>query len=102
MANKSYTFITSSVNAGSYTGSISKVLALGVSTATASLSRIEFGLEVQDFGKISSSGQNGWNADSLVTNVDIPAGSTLEGPMGRIEVGGGRFLIYFGSNEYFD
>lgn len=100
MANKSYTFITSSIT-GSYTGSITKVLALGLSTATASLSRIEFGLEVQDFGKISSSGQNGWNADSIVTDIDIPAGSALEGPMGRIEVGGGKFLIYFGNNEFF-
>jgi len=99
MARK-YTNIISSSGTSAYTGSIAKVVALG--STTASLSRIEFGIEVQDYGKVSSSAQTEWTAFSTTGTVQIPAGSALEGPMGRIKVGAGAFLIYFGSNEYFE
>tara|TARA_R110000787_G_scaffold90307_4_gene190848 strand:+ start:460 stop:765 length:306 start_codon:yes stop_codon:yes gene_type:complete len=101
MARK-YTNIISSSGTSSYTGSITKVVALGANDGEASLSRIEYGLEVQDYGRISSSAQTEWTPISTTGTVQIPAGSALEGPMGRIEVGTGSFLIYFGNNEYFD
>jgi len=100
MATRKYTNIISSSGTSSYTGSIAKVIALG--STTASLSRIEFGIEVQDFGKVSSSAQTEWSPISTTGIVQIPAGSALEGPMGRIKVEDGDFLIYFGNNEYFE
>jgi len=101
MARK-YTNIISSSSTSSYTGSITKVVALGAAGDDASLSRIEYGLEVQNYGKVSSSAQTEWTPINTTGTVQIPAGSALEGPMGRIKVGTGAFLIYFGSNEYFD
>ena len=47
MARK-YTNIISSSGTSAYTGSIAKVVALGANDGEASLSRIEYGLEVQD------------------------------------------------------
>ncbi len=101
MARK-YKNIISSSGTSAYTGSIAKVVALGANDGEASLSRIEYGLEVQAYGKVSSSAQTEWTAFSTTGTVQIPAGSALEGPMGRIKVGAGAFLIYFGSNEYFN
>ena len=59
------------------------------------LSRIEFGaMTYPESGDANGSGS--YSPSSVIaTSVQIPAGSSLDGPMGRIKVGAGGFLIYF-------
>tara|TARA_R110000796_G_scaffold195683_1_gene312244 strand:+ start:311 stop:601 length:291 start_codon:yes stop_codon:yes gene_type:complete len=87
--------IVSSSGTTAYTGSIAKVVALGADGDEATLSRIEFGaMTYPESGDENGSGS--YSPSSVIaTNVQIPAGSSLDGPMGRIKVGAGGFIIYF-------
>ena len=91
--------IVSSSGTTAYTGSIAKVVALGADGDQAALSRIEFGaMTYPEGGSVDANGTSsgGFVPSSVITtSVQIPAGSSLEGPMGRIKVGAGGFLIYF-------
>ena len=80
--------IVSSSGTSAYTGSIAKVVALGADEDQATLSRIEFGAMTYPESHFTAS-------SVITTSVQIPAGSSLDGPMGRIKVGAGGFLIYF-------
>ena len=84
--NREYRTISSSINQ-MVTGSIVKVLALGADDAECTLSRIEFGkmTEPESFFKASS---------IIATDVQIPAGSYIDGPIGKLKVKTGGFLIY--------
>mgnify|MGYP003674443464 CR=1 FL=1 len=86
--SRAYKTIASSSVGAAYTGSIAKVIALGADGDESTLSRIEFGAMTYP--------ESHFTASSIITtNVQIPAGSPLEGPIGRIKVGAGGFLIYF-------
>jgi hypothetical protein len=93
--SRAYKTIASSSVGATYTGSIAKVIALGADGDESTLSRIEFGaMTYPESGDENGSGS--YSPSSVITtNVQIPAGSPLEGPIGRIKVGAGGFLIYF-------
>ncbi len=74
------------------TGSIDKIFALGASSTTATLARVEFGRGVsKGHPNATSSGQF-----HLIEDIDIAGGSYLHGPIGRAKCGaaGGAFLFY--------
>tara|TARA_R110002012_G_scaffold138881_1_gene295775 strand:- start:695 stop:955 length:261 start_codon:yes stop_codon:yes gene_type:complete len=72
---------------GSFTGSIEKMLALGANDAECTLSRIEFGNMVNP--------ESSFTPTSIISSdVIIPAGSYVEGPIGRVNISAGGFLIY--------
>ena len=89
---------SSSINE-EFSGSIAKILALGeainplVGDATGSnivepvLSRIEFG--------ISPIPHSGFEPTSVIGEIQIPAGTYIDGPIGRTKVKSGSFLVYF-------
>ena len=69
------------------TGSIAKVLALGGDDNECTLSRIEFGNMTNPVSAFSAT-------SIIATNVQVPAGSYIEGPIGQLKVGAGGFLVY--------
>ena len=78
-----YQVISSSVNQ-EITGSIAKVQALN---AAGTLSRVEWG----EFTYPESA----FTPTNVVsTNIAVPEGTVIEGPIGRLKVGAGGFLIY--------
>lgn len=102
---RSYSRIVSSSTAESeFTGSICKLLAVGGAGTEATASRIEFGVERQQYGRISSSAQPEWNAKTVSGQIFVPTGTSIEGPIGRVKVSGGSngFLVFFGPNEFFE
>lgn len=98
-----YTTIATSSGTTSYTGSIAKLVAMGASNTTASISRLEFGQ--MTFPEAGVTDANGTSSGAFIpstvitTRIDIAGGSTLEGPIGRFAMtasqGAGSFLIYF-------
>ena len=87
--------IVSSSGTTAYTGSIAKVVALGADGDEATLSRIEFGaMTYPESGDENGSGSYS-PSSVLTTTVKVPAGSTIDGPIGRFKNAGGSFLIYF-------
>ena len=81
-----YRAISSSVGQ-EISGSIYKILALGADDSECTLSRIEFGN--------SPLPESSFTPTSRITsNIQVPAGSYIEGPIGRIKVGAGGFLVY--------
>ena len=82
-----YSVVSSSLGS-THTGSIAKVLALGANDAECTLSNIDFGNFVQPETRFTAS-------STILTNVQVPAGSYVEGPIGRLKVQAGAFLIYF-------
>ena len=84
--NKEYNTISSSLNQ-MITGSIVKVLALGANDDECTLSRIEF-------GKMTDP-ELFFTASAIITNdVQVPAGSYIDGPIGKLKIKTGGFLIY--------
>ena len=84
MAN--YSVVSSSLGA-SYTGSIEKMLSLGANDGESTLTRIEWG----NFTTPESS----FTPTSITTGtITVPAGSYIDGPIGRVAVGAGAWLIY--------
>ena len=78
--------ISSSAN-GQFTGSITKVLALGADNDEPTISRIEFG-EMTD-------PESNFTPSSETSTVKIPAGTYIDGPIGKLKVGAtGGFLVY--------
>jgi hypothetical protein len=72
----------------SYTGSIVKLVALGADDGEASIQRIEFGAMTYP--------ESHFTASSIISgSMQIPAGSTIDGPIGRFKNLAGSFLIYF-------
>jgi len=96
-----YTHIATASGTTSYTGSIAKLVAMGASNTTASISRLEFGQ--MTFPEAGVTDANGTSSGAFIpstvitTRIDIAGGSTLEGPIGRFAVSESRgsFLIYF-------
>jgi hypothetical protein len=84
MSGTIYAPISSSVGQ-KITGSIAKVLALGAADGEEVINRIEFGPFVEP--------ESQFTASSIVTNITIPAGTVIEGPIARIHCSGG-FLVY--------
>ena len=91
----SYQYIKGAVStsiATSYTGSFVKILALGADDTECSLERIEFGQLVQPESSFTPTG-------IINTEVKIPAGSYIDGPIARFKVSGsaaaGGFLAYY-------
>jgi hypothetical protein len=82
-----YRVVSSSVGS-THTGSIAKVLALGADDSECTLSNI-------DFGNFTQPETNFTASSTVLTNVQVPAGSYVEGPIGRLKVAAGGFLIYF-------
>ena len=82
-----YRVVSSSVGS-THTGSIAKVLALGADDSECTLSNIDFGNFIEPESLFTPS-------STITTNVQVPAGSYLEGPIGRLKVEAGGFLIYF-------
>ena len=82
-----YRVVSSSVGS-THTGSIAKVLALGADDSECTLSNI-------DFGNFTQPEINFTASSTVLTNVQVPAGSYVEGPIGRLKVAAGGFLIYF-------
>ena len=82
-----YAPISSSAST-SYTGSIAKVLSLGTNVSASMLERVEFGNH--------SEGHLPFTASSVSGEINIPAGTYLEGPIGRLKTSASsHFLIYF-------
>ena len=84
--------VVKTTGANSYTGSIERVYSLGDgleadSTGSNALARIEFGRFTPDGTNTPTS-----TVDSAVY---IPKGTYLEGPIQRLKVSNGPFLIYF-------
>mgnify|MGYP003656870672 CR=1 FL=1 len=79
--------VSSSVGS-TYTGSIAKVLALGANDAECTLSNI-------DFGNMTNPETSFTPTSNISTAIIVPAGSYVEGPIGRLKVDAGGFLIYF-------
>tara|TARA_Y100000114_G_C11641088_1_gene269325 strand:- start:57 stop:323 length:267 start_codon:yes stop_codon:yes gene_type:complete len=78
----------SSSHSTSYTGSISKILSLGGDDVENTLERIEFG--------VFTTPETAFTASSIVDSIVIPAGTYVEGPIGRVKVSASSdFLIYF-------
>ena len=84
--NREYNTISSSLNQ-MVTGSIVKVLALGADDAECTLSRIEF-------GKMTSPESSFTASSEISTDIQVPAGSYIDGPIGKLKVKTGGFLIY--------
>ena len=66
------------------TGSISKILALGADDAEPHVERIEFGNFITP--------EINFTASSVETNFNVPAGTYIDGPIGRVS--GSNFLVY--------
>ena len=79
-----YAPISSSVGQ-KITGSIGKILALGSGSEPQTLSRVEFGTLTEP--------ESRFTASSVITNIAIPGGTTIDGPIARVETGG-AFLVY--------
>ena len=85
----------------SYTGSIAKLVAIGVSGTggDASVSRIEFGaMTYPEGGSVDANGTSSGAfvpSSVITTTVVVPAGSTIDGPIARFKNAAGSFLIYF-------
>jgi hypothetical protein len=79
-----YAPISSSVGQ-KITGSIGKILALGADEDQQTLTRVEFGALTEP--------ESQFTASSVVTSIVIPAGTTIDGPIARVETGG-AFLVY--------
>tara|TARA_B100002019_G_C21261145_1_gene596799 strand:+ start:934 stop:1200 length:267 start_codon:yes stop_codon:yes gene_type:complete len=78
----------SSSHSTSYTGSISKILSLGNDDAENTLERIEFGT--------FTTPETAFTASSIVGSITVPAGTYVEGPIGKVKVSASSdFLIYF-------
>ena len=85
-----YTTIATSSGTNEYTGSIAKLQAIGT-TGTGgdgSISRIEFGPMTFPETEYTPS-------SVITTTVVVPAGTVIEGPIGRFKNAAGSFLIYF-------
>ena len=82
-----FNVVSSSID-GTYTGSIAKVLALGADDAECTLSNI-------DFGNMTNPEASFTPTSNIPTAIIIPAGSYVDGPIGRLKVDAGGFLIYF-------
>tara|TARA_B100001250_G_scaffold414046_1_gene450389 strand:- start:337 stop:591 length:255 start_codon:yes stop_codon:yes gene_type:complete len=78
-----YRVISSSVGA-SYTGSIAKVQALN---AAGTLARVEWGNFTYPESAFTPT-------NVIDENIVVPAGTVIEGPIGRLKVGAAGFLIY--------
>ena len=78
--------------ATSYTGSFVKILTLGADDAECSLERIEF-------GNITNPESDFVPSNVINTEVKIPAGTYIDGPIARFKVSGsaaaGGFLAYY-------
>ena len=91
MAN--YSVVSSSLGA-SYTGSIVKMLSLGHSNAVntnllegSTLSNVEWGNHTEP--------DSAFTPQSVTADIKVPAGTYLEGPIGRVKTGtSGSWLIY--------
>ena len=95
--SRAYKTIATASGTNSYTGSIAKLVAIGATgvAGDASASRIEFGaMTYPESGDENGSGSYS-PSDVLTTAVKVPAGSTIDGPIGRFKNAGGSFLIYF-------
>ena len=80
-------FAISSSHGQEVTGSISKILALGSSSMTSTFQRIEFGSMTNPESSFTQSG--------VLTNpISVPAGTYIEGPIGREKGRTRGFLIY--------
>tara|TARA_Y100000592_G_C5243629_1_gene209508 strand:+ start:167 stop:436 length:270 start_codon:yes stop_codon:yes gene_type:complete len=75
---------TTSHTTSQTTGSIAKLLALGADDAEQTCLRIEFG----SFSEPESL----FTPTSVITDVTVPAGTYIEGPIGRVS--GSNFLVY--------
>lgn len=88
--SRAYKSIATASGTTSYTGSIAKLVAIGATgtAGDASASRIEFGAMTYP--------ESQFTASSIITTaVKVPAGSTIDGPIGKFKNAGGSFLIYF-------
>ena len=84
--------VEKTVGANSYTGSIERVYSLADgleadSTGSNALARVEF-------GRFTPGGTN-TPTSTVDSAVYIPKGTYLEGPIQRLKVSNGPFLIYF-------
>ena len=79
-----YAPISSSVGQ-KITGSIGKILALGADDDEQVFSRIEFGTLTEP--------ESQFTASSVITNITVPAGTMIDGPIARVECSG-AFLVY--------
>ncbi len=79
-----YAPISSSVGQ-KITGSIGKILALGSGSEPQTLSRVEFGALTEP--------ESQFTASSVITSIDVPGGTTIDGPIARVECSG-AFLVY--------
>ena len=79
-----YAPISSSVGQ-KITGSIGKILTLGADGDEQVFSRIEFGTLTEP--------ESQFTASSVITNITVPAGTTIDGPIARVECSG-AFLVY--------
>ena len=66
------------------TCSIAKLLALGADNAEQRCERIEFGS--------FSEPESFFTPTSVITDITVPAGTYIEGPIGRVS--GSNFLVY--------
>ena len=72
-----------------FSGSIERIQALGDPATTSSLGRIEYGN--------MDGNLNSFTASSIInTTIDVPNGSEILGPIGRIQsTGSSNWLVYF-------
>lgn len=85
--------VVKTTGANSYTGSIAKVYSLADgleadSTGSNALARIEF-------GHFTNGATTNTPTSVVSTAVYIPKGTYLDGPIQRLKVSNGPFLIYF-------
>ena len=90
-----YTVISSSAAQEEVSGSIAKILALGNDDAEGTITRIEFGDPNINPQRPNLTGSN-YTPTSVAGPVVVPAGTYVEGPIGRVKVDSstGGFLIY--------
>jgi hypothetical protein len=94
-----YKTIATASGTNSYTGSIAKLVAMGATKNTSSISRIEFGaMTFPEAGDENGSGS--YTPSSVLTHrIDVGGNGVIDGPIGRFAMtsshGEGSFLIYF-------
>ena len=92
MAN--YSMVSSSLNT-SYSGSIVKLLALGLDDGESTLNRVEWGnYSYPDSSFTPTAITDCRGCGDGVDPIKVPAGSYIEGPIGQLKVGAGGFLVY--------
>ena len=83
----SSSLLGATVGATQWTGSFHKILSLGSDDDECTLERIEFGR--------MTTPESDFTPSNIVGPIKVPAGTYIEGPIGRFSASIGGFLAYF-------